>query len=698
MRTMKSEVAITHKPPSHAPENNADHRAFLKRSLERSDKELAVLQTLNRQLQKQRNAIVENYGESSLLDIGEGLVYIDEATGELITPSKNDNGLGDKQAQFAVAAKDFILRFKLRRKILNRLARRLLRLNHIMDGRITKANPPAVPKYGEVRLLSSSKQFKDELGKLKADIDLKEQVKNQMGAMKKEFGDRHDDLMIDPQFQKLLSTFTEYDEEYDRKQIKHIPTFTAKVVPAVTKEDLQGIEKGPDDFDYDSDEYKDNIGATIRHMNNKEKAMESKRYQTELLSKLPDQPTFKDLGMNNNIFNLEERKKATSTTVKTEEVPMKEEDKTDVVMSSLDVGKDTITPENVKSDVKSEEGEDISKDKKGAEDEENKEENSEQKENNESPAEFVMQKPFSLDPVPSFHDQDYARILTIHSDLISNSVQETSRKAAEKANAEYQKAFQASSQCQNRKILLENEQKQLLHTFSAKSQLSERNRILAYQKWQNQKKQFDAQQLGLKQLEFQSQGRKFTVDQTRAIQMNETDIVTRALSGAVDRVVIRTARKELAFGTQYTQSRVNSRDPITSQVSTSLAHCVDSVIKRTEERWVPASAIDEMRKREFPPFKFDKPADTIIVNEKGETFSKANERIGNMLKQVNQQLVQCEQTRAAKWQNFMKAKQEYESQSRNSQRARSTGNVYTMQQQHAAMNYGRYQNAMNYGR
>ena len=104
MRTMKSEVAITHKPPSHAAENNADHRAFLKRSLERSDKELAVLQTLNRQLQKQRNAIVENYGESSLLDIGEGLVYIDEATGELITPSKNDNGLGDKQAQFAVAA------------------------------------------------------------------------------------------------------------------------------------------------------------------------------------------------------------------------------------------------------------------------------------------------------------------------------------------------------------------------------------------------------------------------------------------------------------------------------------------------------------------------------------------------------------------------------------------------------------------
>ncbi|GFH55983.1 predicted protein [Chaetoceros tenuissimus] len=183
---------------------------------------------------------------------------------------------------------------------------------------------------------------------------------------------------------------------------------------------------------------------------------------------------------------------------------------------------------------------------------------SKQKESNESPVEFVQKKPLSLDPVPSLHDQE-------SSNLTSNSVQETSRKIAEKAHAEYQKAFLASSQCQNRKILLEREQKQLLNAFRVKSQLlSERNRILAHHEWQNLKQQFDAQQLGLKQF------------------------------------------------------------------------------------------------REFPQFLFDNPADA--VDDKGETLAKANERINKMLKQVMQQLLQCEQIRAVKWKHYMKAKQEYELQ------------------------------------
>jgi hypothetical protein len=45
---------------------------------------------------------------------------------------------------------DFLLRMKLRRKLLNRLARRLNRVAHAMDGE--DVSPPGPPKYGDLRL------------------------------------------------------------------------------------------------------------------------------------------------------------------------------------------------------------------------------------------------------------------------------------------------------------------------------------------------------------------------------------------------------------------------------------------------------------------------------------------------------------------------------------------------------------------
>eukprot|EP00979_Chaetoceros_neogracilis_P013200 scaffold3722_cov227-Chaetoceros_neogracile.AAC.9 len=83
IRILKTEASITSKPPSHPGESAAEHRAFLKRSLDRSDKELAALQTLHRTLAKLRATIMNKYGESRLLDIGQGFIFIDPQNGNL---------------------------------------------------------------------------------------------------------------------------------------------------------------------------------------------------------------------------------------------------------------------------------------------------------------------------------------------------------------------------------------------------------------------------------------------------------------------------------------------------------------------------------------------------------------------------------------------------------------------------------------
>eukprot|EP00979_Chaetoceros_neogracilis_P016535 scaffold8417_cov103-Chaetoceros_neogracile.AAC.1 len=44
-----------------------------------------------------------------------------------------DNDDDDPNSEFAKLAKDFLLRMKLRQNIMNRLARRTMRLSHIMD-------------------------------------------------------------------------------------------------------------------------------------------------------------------------------------------------------------------------------------------------------------------------------------------------------------------------------------------------------------------------------------------------------------------------------------------------------------------------------------------------------------------------------------------------------------------------------------
>lgn len=142
-------------PASHPQENYVEHRAFLIRSLQRNDVDLAALTDLNRSLQKSKQAILQSCGELILLDLGQGRLTLVNDELHMKTDSA-DEGISDEQHDFPLTpiqkqlCVDFLLRMKLRRKLSNRLARRLGRLAHAMDGE--DVAPPAPPKFGDLRL------------------------------------------------------------------------------------------------------------------------------------------------------------------------------------------------------------------------------------------------------------------------------------------------------------------------------------------------------------------------------------------------------------------------------------------------------------------------------------------------------------------------------------------------------------------
>jgi hypothetical protein len=461
-------------------------------------------------------------------------------------------------------------------------------------------------------------------------------------------------LLLDKQHQEDLHKLIEYDLEYDKIKTTNMSTHTIKIVPALSEADIRALDKEPEDFDLDKNEYKDDIGATIR-MNNTEKAMEWKRWKTELLSRIPDQPTWQDLGLKNRVFHLEERRRSDH----------------DVVDATKDEGPETETAKDESNAQESSEVTDVTMASDGDKNEESTEtplpntvssaaieDETEDKKNTDSKktTTYVKRKLFSLDPIPSFHEQDCSRALVIHSDIASSSVKESSRKLISDATAEYNEAFRMSTECQNRKFSLESERKKLHMDFQVKARMFERSRMVAYQEWQNKKKQFENQLLARKQMELQARGRMFTREHSRALQADDNYLVRRALSSVVDRVVIRNAPKEHACGTHFTSLQMSSNDIVSSQVATSLAHCVDTVVDRMEKGWISTSIIDEMKNEVFPPFRNLDPAKTIPLNEKGETFDQINSRLTSQLTKISRQLASLEHVRAQKWSKLIQAK------------------------------------------
>ncbi len=690
--------------------------------------------------------------------------------------------LSTSSPTFLPSIKSFLLRLRLRRKLLNRLSRRLLRLSYSMDGKLHKINPPMLPKYGTSYTYPNDKGVKDKVNEWNKDFECREEVKGKVWKKKEAWGrkkeeeekrvakeeqvkndgdsdvkmedgnqvkqdndqmkddttemkkddgavavkketdgedvemkdesskdtkDKEDNntsvishppetettiaddkgskqekdakqggeekatsnldtsfdfdpFLLDTEHQKNLEKLIEYDMDYAKKHTIHVPTSTIlRCTTALTKEELAALDKDEDDFDDTANNSGGNadgsgkkrmshgIGAVSKFMTKKEKVMEWKRWQTEFLSKIPDQPTFNDLS--HGVFMLEQRRKLCNS------------------KESGDNTKNEEEKEEKDNNLKRKE-EKISVDDGSEKDDDDSISNAKKKAS-EIEASIMKQKRICLDPVPSFHQQDYSRILMIQSATLSAALNSNSRDTYLQAKNEYESIFKRSHAIQQQKNDAEKELHKIMYDLRLKINSINQSNAMAKVKWEKDKKSFDdAQRIHRMQMKTQLTRTMPSPAVMEAMSMTDDDLVKRSLAATVDRVTIRTAPKEHSSGTPYISSALRRCAPNSSveQVGTTLAHCVDVVAKRYESGWLTDAVINEARDgdqfRPFVPPSSTSP-DVIIMNTRGETYTQLEKRLKADIAKLQTQLDASEAARSKAWSRLNKAKAAYNSRS-----------------------------------
>jgi len=291
-RTGKSDSPVPYRfnaSSTNPLEAHPEHRAFLIRSLDRCDLEFTALTELNRSLHRVKAAIEKTCGEGTLLDIGEGLIKL--------TPSEDDLvGLRiPEQGQDLCV--EFLLRMKLRRRLLNRLTRRLNRLAQAMDGQ--DVSPPIPPKYGDLRLHLDPAQVQEYASHWEKQEAAKMRMKERHSTEKES-----SNLVVaestpssTPTFEQEYDVLKEYKDSYEKALLPSTGVIKYTILDQPHGTDHVNIKFGA------------GIGASHRTMSTRENEAEYKRWQTALLAKIPDQPTFGEIGMEHLVFALEERRK-----------------------------------------------------------------------------------------------------------------------------------------------------------------------------------------------------------------------------------------------------------------------------------------------------------------------------------------------------------------------------------------------------
>ena len=195
--------------------------------------------------------------------------------------------------------------------------------------------------------------------------------------------------------------------------------------------------------------YGQNIGAVHRTMNSREREMEFNRWKSDVLARIPDQPTFDELGLEGRVFELEERRKriAGGTGAATEGAESGE-------VKGMDIAEDKKGKDSMDMDREEAAAGDGSKTRK--DNTESKEKNGEEDEKDEKEGEkkektFKQKKLLSLLATPSFHNQDLRRIRLIHADLFQSSVFEAAKANVDQAALDYDIAYKKSTDLHNKK-------------------------------------------------------------------------------------------------------------------------------------------------------------------------------------------------------------------------------------------------------
>lgn len=289
------------------------------------------------------------------------LINIDKDNNEI----KLEAGITLNQLQQELCI-DFLLHRKLRRKLLSRVMRRTQRLATSMDGALDDL--PQLPKYGDLRLkcdpgaVEAFRKIMERQQEALRRMDfLREQDYKQQFSSETEINSYTSDRKVkEEEESKDIELNTKYDESAktegkfaDQPQSKVFQTDSSESIPAAeylgspSVSRINAEEQGYIDYTVLQD-YKDfydknveslddtnhvqqysvikkslvedysimkgsGIGAMNHSMSAAEKEKEFKRWQTTLLARIPEQPTYLDLGLEHRVFSLDKRRERAFT-------------------------------------------------------------------------------------------------------------------------------------------------------------------------------------------------------------------------------------------------------------------------------------------------------------------------------------------------------------------------------------------------
>jgi hypothetical protein len=687
--------------------------------LARNDVEICALSKLNTALRLIRKEIIGAYGEDVLIEIA-------------TKPSKRDNDEDERLQQLATA---FNLRMKLRRRLLNRLSRRLYRVAYIMDN--GDASPPMPPLYGDevVRFKKDEDDdcrfiSEEEVSKFVEGEEKKRQLREELGEKRRERRaeleqnlvkvekegdnapavtsgvDKFDEhtavdfiLRGDREDRPLLEQLKEYEVGYDKAISATADAKPTETNPIVNTTDPHEVNEEGEFVDKESDVDRINftlIGLDRRPIPPRERSLDWKRWNKEMSTKIEEQVTFEDIGMQDKVFDLEKRledakrkrqenqeeensprgkgkvlrrKSAFDSSVgvegeedvvenrgrgkelkKHKKEELEESGGENVAMEVEDKAESCDEDGNVEMEadkVKSEETDSPNDDKSKTDEEGNK---GDEKQTDGKNAELSEIKPpkrhnrtFSLLPVPSFYTQDLRRVQLIQMELIHSSGRVNIEKLIDKAEAAYQEAFKKSMELQQAKAAAITDYQKTVQQHKAKVQemkiRAEKDIANARLRWQTTQQTMN---------NFRS---KFG-SEALSIKLTASEI----LKEGAERIVLRTSPDETPIGTKITRHTARHAASSEDNIKLAVANTLGVVVDLVDRRYTQMCD----RNPEFIPPIVETEHNTMYDARKKETLAQRFASIETHLKlraqQVSKAFEDAEKARAAAWNDVTKFK------------------------------------------
>ena len=248
------------------------------------------------------------------------------------------------------------------------------------------------------------------------------------------------------------------DEE---EELPPLPELVPGKIRKIVTLPLASSDPAPEERDFASSKFTaaggGGIGAFNRSMNSREREVEFNRWKTDVLAKVPEQPTFAELGLENRVFGLEARRKKAAEAAVVAAIgddKMEVDDDKAAADDAMDVDDGDKSRKRFADDAN--EGKE-GVEKEGGDNGADKSKEGAGEEKIKRPDIFKKKKLISLAAAPSFHMQDQHRVREVHKELLVRSRHEKTQKLVEEANAAYNKAYAVSTEVHNRKNQRTNE-------------------------------------------------------------------------------------------------------------------------------------------------------------------------------------------------------------------------------------------------